>query len=519
MRPKTTVLSPIRNSSVSTTAIYFLVLVCFSIVGLTAWTTWEERADQLKESEVTSDNMSRSLARHADDTFKAADTSLLGLSERLLADGTGPAALDRLHNLLILRVKELPQLQGLAIFDRDGRRIVNSLPAKDEYGNSEDREYFLYHKLNRDPGPHIGLPVQARSSKAWVIPLSRRVENAKGEFAGVVLATIYVKYFTDFYQTFDIGHQGAIALILSNGIQIARRPLLHDSLGKDLSKGPLYALYAAGNSNGTAMIKSTQDGVERLNGYQRLTYYPIFVTTALSKTEILTSWHRLSIIRGLVTFGIIILVAVLGMRLVRQIKMRIHAEEEARHARDALQELNVTLERLAQQDGLTGLANRRKFDQAIDHALARAKRSATPLAMILIDVDYFKKFNDLYGHVAGDECLRQVGAVIKASEKRSSDLAARYGGEEFAVLLPDTDLAGALVVAESIRKALHALKIEHAGNTSGIVTVSAGIDVLTSISESDSVTSFISAADAALYGAKASGRDRVQVHQALPAGG
>jgi len=519
MRPKTTVLNPLNNASVSTAAIYFLVLVCLSIVGLTAWTTWEERADQLDESEITSDNMSRSLARHADDTFKAADTSLLGLSERLLVDGTGPAALERLHNLLILRVKELPQLQGLAVFDRDGRRIAHSLPAKDESGSSEDREYFQYHKLNGDPGPHIGLPVQARSSKAWVIPLSRRLENAKGEFTGVILATIDIKYFTDFYQTFDIGHQGAIALILSNGIQIARRPLLQDSLGKDLSKGPLYALYAAGNSNGTAMITSTQDGVERLNGYQRLTYYPLFVTTALSKTEILASWHRLSIIRGLVTLGIILLIAVLGMRLVRQIKMRIHAEEEARHARDALQELNVTLEKLAQQDGLTGLANRRKFDQAIDHALARAKRSATPLAMILIDVDYFKKFNDLYGHVAGDECLRQVGAIIKASEKRSSDLAARYGGEEFAVLLPDTDLAGALVVAESIRKALHALKIEHAGNTNGIVTVSAGIDVLTSISESDSATSFIRAADAALYGAKVSGRDRIQVHQTLPEGG
>src|SRR5450830_856166 len=161
MRPKTTVLNPLNNASVSTAAIYFLVLVCLSIVGLTAWTTWEERADQLDESEITSDNMSRSLARHADDTFKAADTSLLGLSERLLVDGTGPAALERLHNLLILRVKELPQLQGLAIFDKDGLRIVNSLPNKDEYGSSADREYFLFHRLNGD-GPHIGLPVQAR---------------------------------------------------------------------------------------------------------------------------------------------------------------------------------------------------------------------------------------------------------------------------------------------------------------------------------------------------------------------
>ena len=519
MRPTPTVLTPTQNATVASTAISFLLLVCISLTSLIAWTIWEERADQLSESEVTSDNMSRSLARHADDTFKAADTSLLGLSERVLVDGTSPAALERLHRLLMLRVKELPQLQGLAIFDKDGLRIVNSLPNKDEYGSSADREYFLFHRTNSNPGPHIGTPFQARSSGDWVIPLSRRLDSADGQFAGVVLATIHVKYFVNFYQTFDIGQHGAIALILDNGIQIARRPLLPDSLGRDMSKGPLYALYKHGNGNGSAMLKSTQDGVERLNGYRRLNYYPIFITTALSKDEILASWQRLAIVRAILTLCIVAVITLLGLRLVRQIKMRIHAEQEARNARDALQDLNVTLEKLAQQDGLTGLANRRKFDQAIDHALSRAKQSATPLAMILIDVDYFKKFNDLYGHVAGDECLRQVAAVIKASEQRSNDLAARYGGEEFAVLLPDTNLDGALVVAESIRKALHALKIEHVGNTAGIVTVSAGIDVLTSITEKDSAASFVSAADAALYGAKASGRDRIQVHHPIPATG
>jgi len=513
MRPQPTVLTPANNSSVTAAAIGFLILVCISLTGLIAWTIWEERTDQLLESQITSDNMSRSLARHADDTFKAADTSLLGLSERVLVDGTSPAALARLHRLLMLRVKELPQLQGIAIFDENSVRIVNSLPGDTAHTINSDREYFIFHKTNSNPGPHIGAPFRVRSSGEWIIPLSRRLDNADGQFAGVILATIKISYFTDFYKTFNIGRDGAIALILSNGTQIARQPLLPDSLGKDLSAGPLYALYKHGNGDGSAMIKSMQDGIERLNGYRRLAYYPLFVTTALSKTEILSSWHRLAIVRGLITLGIVVVIAMLGMRLVRQIGMRIRAEEEARNARDALQELNATLEKLAQQDGLTGLANRRKFDQAINHALSRAKQSATPLAVILIDVDYFKKFNDLYGHVAGDECLRQVAAIIKASEKRSSDLAARYGGEEFAVLLPDTNLDGALVVAESIRKALHALKIEHAGNAAGIVTVSAGIDVLTSITEKDSAASFVSAADAALYSAKASGRDRVQIHR------
>jgi len=327
MRPQPTVLTPANNSSVTAAAIGFLILVCISLTGLIAWTIWEERTDQLLESQITSDNMSRSLARHADDTFKAADTSLLGLSERVLVDGTSPAALARLHRLLMLRVKELPQLQGIAIFDENSVRIVNSLPGDTAHTINSDREYFIFHKTNSNPGPHIGAPFRVRSSGEWIIPLSRRLDNADGQFAGVILATIKISYFTDFYKTFNIGRDGAIALILSNGTQIARQPLLPDSLGKDLSAGPLYALYKHGNGDGSAMIKSMQDGIERLNGYRRLAYYPLFVTTALSKTEILSSWHRLAIVRGLITLGIVVVIAMLGMRLVRQIGMRIRAED------------------------------------------------------------------------------------------------------------------------------------------------------------------------------------------------
>jgi len=515
MRPKLTVLSPLRNSSVTTATIFFLILVCSVLTGLMGWTIWQERSDQLAESKITTDNMARSLARHADDTFKAADTSLLGLSERVAFDGTSQPMLDRLHRLLVLRVQELPQLQGLSVMDKNGLRLVSSLTGKDENINNSNREYFQYHLHHDTSGPHIGIPFQAHSSGEWVIPLSRRLNDASGDFAGVILATLSIQYFTDFYQTFDIGNEGAITLVLNDGIQIARQPLLPDSLGKNLSRGPLYKAYMASNGSGSAMIKSNQDGIERLNGYQRLTYYPLFITVALSKYEILSSWRRLFIVRGLITLGIIILLVVAGTRLINQIKMRIHAEEEAKNARDALQELNATLEKLAQQDGLTGLANRRKFDEVLDASMQLARRSALPLAIILIDVDYFKKFNDLYGHVAGDECLRRVGKVIKDCERRSCDLAARYGGEEFVVLLPDTDLAGALVVAEAIRKAIRALKIEHIGNTAGVVTISAGVDVVTNLTDQISADMLVSAADKALYEAKASGRDKIHFYNAM----
>jgi diguanylate cyclase (GGDEF)-like protein len=151
-------------------------------------------------------------------------------------------------------------------------------------------------------------------------------------------------------------------------------------------------------------------------------------------------------------------------RLIDQINLRVHAEEEARRAGNALLELNKMLEKLALQDGLTGLANRRQFDTALQNELSRATRSASSLALIMIDVDCFKKYNDIYGHLAGDECLRQVGKIIQSAEGRAGDVAARYGGEEFAILLPSTDVQGGLQVAEDIRKAIRELEIKHDGN-------------------------------------------------------
>src|SRR5450830_1055414 len=516
MRPTLSILSPSKNASLTRSTVLFLVLVCASVSALIGWTIWEERVDQLAESTTTADNMARSLAQHANDTFKAADTSVLGLAERIQVDGTGTTQLARLHRLLVLRVQELQQLQGLAVFDQHGARIVSSLVHNEENFNAMTRSYFQFHLHHADAGPHIGVPFQASSSGEWVIPLSRRLNDANGQFAGVILATLSVSYFTEFYHTFDIGKQGAIALVLHEGIQLARQPTLPDSLGKDLSKGPLFQLYLAGSGNGSAIIKSTQDGIVRMNGYRRLDNYPVFVTAALSEYEILTSWRRLFIVRSIITLGIVILFIILGARLVKQIGMRIHAEEEAKHARDALRALNITLERLAQQDALTGLANRRQFDAVIDAAMQRAQRSASPLAIILIDVDHFKKFNDLYSHVAGDDCLRRVADIIKSCEKRSGDLAARYGGEEFAVLLPDTDLDGALQVAEAIRYAIRALKIEHAGNSTGVVTISAGVDVLTTLRNRDSADAFVSTADQALYEAKSSGRDQIHFYRPVP---
>jgi len=169
------------------------------------------------------------------------------------------------------------------------------------------------------------------------------------------------------------------------------------------------------------------------------------------------------------------------------------------------------LHALSIEDRLTGLANRRRFDEVLDIALRRARREEQPVSLIMIDVDYFKAFNDRYGHVAGDECLKMVAQAVDAAVKRPADLAARYGGEEFAVVLPSTDLEGAVGVAEEIRARVCALRIPHAGSgvaDTDFVTLSAGVAV-TSQADVTHPEELIQSADALLYQAKGEGRNRV----------
>ncbi|OKO74205.1 diguanylate cyclase [Bradyrhizobium sp. NAS80.1] len=173
--------------------------------------------------------------------------------------------------------------------------------------------------------------------------------------------------------------------------------------------------------------------------------------------------------------------------------------------------LETRLEALAVEDSLTGLANRRRFDERLQEEWARAYRDRSSLALLMIDVDRFKSYNDEYGHPAGDACLRVVAQVIAAEMQRPGDLAARYGGEEFAMLLPNTDAAGCARIGERIRKAIRAAGLVHTTNrASGCVTASlGGAACRPALERTAGVGSLIEAADQALYAAKEAGRDRL----------
>ncbi len=179
---------------------------------------------------------------------------------------------------------------------------------------------------------------------------------------------------------------------------------------------------------------------------------------------------------------------------------------------ERLREANEQLDRLSHQDGLTGLGNRRLFDLLLLRELSAARRDARSLGLLLADIDHFKAYNDQFGHVAGDQCLQRVAAVLNGCCQRSTDVAARYGGEEFALILPDTREDGAHAVAAAIVRQVRALGVEHSASGSGRVTLSVG--VLCVVPQLDTTTgSLLAGADEALYQAKGAGRNCIAIRR------
>ncbi len=191
---------------------------------------------------------------------------------------------------------------------------------------------------------------------------------------------------------------------------------------------------------------------------------------------------------------------------------KIHAMQRILAMRQSLEEANRELRRLTNIDGLTGVANRRSFDENLQVEWRRMGREGRELCLLMCDVDYFKKYNDAYGHLGGDDCLRRVASTLSACIDRGGDMVARYGGEEFAIILPNTPAGGGLIVGERARYAIRKMALPHEQSEFGQVTISIGVAALVPrMNQGPEV--LIATADKALYEAKTQGRNRVVLHQ------
>ncbi|MHC1790369.1 GGDEF domain-containing protein [Solidesulfovibrio sp.] len=229
--------------------------------------------------------------------------------------------------------------------------------------------------------------------------------------------------------------------------------------------------------------------------------------------DAMQNWQRFgAIIYAVMVPSIYGIMIVSGFSMLLLAKDKSDSELQAAQAslRRKDEQYRRRLELLSKTDDLTGIANRRHFDAVLTREYARHTRSGEKLSLILMDVDHFKAFNDCYGHVAGDDCLRRIGGILAANAARADDLAARYGGEEFACILPMTDLDEACAIAEQIRRDIEALAIPHQGsNTAGVVTASLGVATMR-CTRDRTFAGVVAAADKLLYAAKSSGRNCAQ---------
>ncbi|ANY89313.1 MULTISPECIES: GGDEF domain-containing protein [Pseudomonas] len=379
--------------------------------------------------------------------------------------------------------------------DATGKVLGDSLSVPPRQANLSDSIAFKAHRDRPGLGLFISPPFKARLGDLdWCISFSRRITGPNGEFVGIAAGALRLSYFSELFERLDIGNDSSINLLNTDGQLLARQPSRPQDplIGSDFSERPNFQRILSERS-GSFTAQSGSVGTPHIYTFARVKDLPLIVLVVDSADEVFQSWRRtailVSVATGMLCVGILWLTLLLG----RELRRRHEAEQ--------------SLATLAATDSLTGLANRRRLDQVLRQEWARAQRNRRPLAVLMVDVDHFKSFNQRHGHAGGDHALREVASTLEHCIRRPADLAARYGGEEFQVVLPETDLAGARLLAERIRTEVEALP-SFAGDEHP-VTVSIGIGVHVPGTQQD-LTALLGSADEALYRAKANGRNRVE---------
>jgi diguanylate cyclase (GGDEF)-like protein len=307
--------------SVATVTLGFVLIVCAVIAGLETSRILEQRTAELADGARDNENLLKSLMQHAELTFRTADTLLTSVVERLEHGDLEPAGgRERIASWFQNEVAQNPELRGFAVVDQQGALIVCSERDWRASDNS-DREYFKYHRGNDARGLYIGAPVQARNIQDWVIPVSRRFNKADGSFGGVAVVLIRPDYFQNFYQRLDIGKEGAILLASRDGKLLVRRPFDEANVGKDLSLSGIFEQLRTSKS-GSVEIRSSTDGVVRLNSYQESELYPLVLAVAQSTNEILAPWRARAAREALNTAIVVLVIALLGF-FVRKMASRL----------------------------------------------------------------------------------------------------------------------------------------------------------------------------------------------------
>jgi diguanylate cyclase (GGDEF)-like protein len=468
--------------------------VALVMVSLCMMALYEGRQEALQRARETSQNLLLILQKDISRNVELYDLSLQSVVEgSQRADVMAlPSAMRR--EVLFDRSTRASYLGALLVLDAKGNVTIDSENLTPRQANFSDREYFTIHRDHPNVGLYLSEPFRSRLRNGkWTVVLSRRVTLPDGSFGGVALVAISIEYFQNLLGGLDIGNHGVLMLIGENGALISRQPdrsaTGHSLVGSDNFNR--FQRAASGTFAGTG----TMDGVRHLYSFARIPGVPVIAVVGPAEDDILENWWRRSVIIGGLMLAFSAVFLFVSWLLAEELRERALAQ-------------HALLEQ-ATHDKLTGIANRHALDETLSSEWRRARRESVPLAVLFIDVDAFKAYNDRYGHSAGDVALTAVARAISECLHRPADSVGRYGGEEFVVVLPETPLDGALRVAESIRERVARLAIGHDRHSFGVVTVSVGV-ALSDSPEVESLVELITQADKALYRAKEEGRNAVR---------
>lgn len=464
--------------------------ICLAAVAL----LWIDRQATWVAAHKSARNITGVLAADIGRTLHVYDLSLQGVVERLREPGIDHVNRPTLQRFLFDRSSTAGYLGSILVLDEAGNIRYDSTSIDPPAVNFSDRDFFQVHRDAPDVGLYVSRPyVSVLRPGDESIAISRRISHPDGSFAGVVNGSLRLAYFRDRFAELSIGKHDAITIYRNDGVVLARNPYSVDDFQRN-AEGSLAFQQFLIRRESTFVGAWASDGFNRLHTFDSIDRTPLVIDVALDVDDVLAPWVRRAVLVVPVTLALFLSVMAQIMLFRREMRLREAFEQQ--------------LEARAQTDGLTGIANRRTFDEALEREWAAAAREATPLSLLFLDADHFKRYNDRYGHQEGDELLKLLAQTLMQKARRPRDLAARYGGEEFVVLLPGTDNRQATAIAEAIRSAIEALSVPHEGNDGGVVTVSIGVS--TAVPTADQASSrLVEAADGAVYRAKKAGRNQV----------
>jgi len=432
----------------------------------------------------TLENLATTIESDISRNIEIYDLSLKAVASNMLLPEIGTVSKPIRHLILFDHSTTARHFGAIQVFDADGRLTIDASSLDPLPENRGDEDYFKVHRDNPAAELFISRPMLFRG--AYSIVLSRRISDTDGGFLGVVAGSIRFSYFHELFERLSLDPEDTITVLKRDRTVMMRRPFDLDVIGTNLAERPVWKadnLKAGSAFAGQGPIDGTPRLYVRSGGTN-----PLFVVAGKPLSAVFALWQKEAFRIGAVVLALALFVLGTAIVLAREIDRRAEAESK--------------LEEMATTDALTGLRNRRKFDHVIDSEWRRAMRQKTPVALLMIDADHFKAYNDTFGHQAGDQVLVGIAICISDSVRRAGDCAARYGGEEFAVLLPDTSATDAFKIAETIRG-----KVQGWSDDRATSTVSCGIASLVPTAEMDWAI-LVAAADKALYAAKAGGRNQ-----------